>query len=84
MFCLFELRRMPADSQYQSLPLGGVSIIATPGAPFYDDKSDEALFSAIRNGLKDSGVTLVEDERDINDKEFALDAAKRLVSLMGL
>lgn len=66
------------------LPLGGVSIIATPDAPFYDKDSDEALFSTIRDGLRDSGVELVEDERDINDEGFATDAAKRLVKLMQL
>ena len=66
------------------LPLGGVSIIATPEAPFYDAESDEALFSTIRNGLKGSDVTLVEDDRAINDEGFATDAAKRLVEMMGL
>jgi uncharacterized protein (UPF0261 family) len=66
------------------LPLGGVSIIATPGAPFHDAEADEALFSTIRSGLKDSGVTLIEDERDINNEGFATDAAKRLVEMMQL
>lgn len=66
------------------LPLGGVSIIATPGAPFYDSSADEALFSALRKGLKDSGFTFVEDERHINDEGFAIDVAKRLVALMQL
>ena len=43
------------------LPLGGVSIIATPDAPFYDAEADEALFSAVRNGLDNSGIVLHED-----------------------
>lgn len=66
------------------LPLGGVSIIATPEAPFHDPESDEALFSTIRNGLKGSEITLVEDDRAINDDGFATDAAKRLVEMMQL
>lgn len=66
------------------LPLRGVSIIATPGSPFHDTEADEALFSTIRSGLEGSGVTLVEDERDINDEGFATDAAKRLVEMMEL
>ena len=33
------------------LPKGGVSIIATPGAPFHDAKADDALFEAIKSGL---------------------------------
>lgn len=64
------------------LPLGGVSIIATPGAPFYDAEADEALFSTIRDGLRGSGVTVVEDDRAINDEGFAEDMAKRLLTLM--
>ena len=64
------------------LPLGGVSIIATPGAPFHDADADEALFSTLRDGLKDSGITLIEDERPINDEGFAVDVAKRLVDMM--
>ena len=66
------------------LPEGGVSIIATPGAPFYDEEADRALFSTIKEGLKDSEITLVEDDRAINDETFATDVAKRLVGLMNL
>ena len=66
------------------LPLGGVSIIATSGAPFHDSSADEALFSALRSGLSGSGVELVEDERAINEEGFAVDVAKRLVKLMEL
>ncbi|PPJ53927.1 hypothetical protein CBER1_04642 [Cercospora berteroae] len=64
------------------LPLGGVSMIATPGGPFYDAEADEAIFGAVREGLEGSGVEVVEDERDINDEGFAVDIAKRLVGLM--
>ena len=66
------------------LPLGGVSVVATPGAPFYDADADEALFSTLRSGLKDSGVKVVEDQRAINDDGFAVDIAKALVEMMGI
>ena len=66
------------------VPLGGVSMIATPDSPFYDGEADEALFSALRAGLKDSDIQLAEDRRAINDEGFAVDLAKRLISLMGL
>ncbi|CAK4031489.1 Hypothetical predicted protein [Lecanosticta acicola] len=66
------------------LPQGGVSMIATPDGPFYDAEADRAIFSALRDGLRDSGVTLTEDERAINDAGFAEDVAERLVSVMGL
>ncbi|KAK0876584.1 hypothetical protein LTR87_009579 [Friedmanniomyces endolithicus] len=66
------------------LPLGGVSMIATPGGPFHDAEADEALFSTVRAGLKGSKVLVVEDDRSINDEGFAVDVAERLVHLMGL
>lgn len=66
------------------LPLGGVSIIATSGAPFHDADADDALFSAVRDGLRDSGVFVVGDERAINDEGFAVELGDRVVGLMGL
>lgn len=64
------------------LPLGGVSVIATPDGPFHDAEADEALFSTVREGLKDSGVMVTEDKRAINDEGFAVDLAKKTVDLM--
>ena len=52
------------------MPLGGVSMIAVEGQPFYDGAADEALFSAIRENLA-SSVELIEMECDINDPAFA-------------
>ncbi|KAF2172914.1 hypothetical protein M409DRAFT_62571 [Zasmidium cellare ATCC 36951] len=64
------------------LPKGGVSMIATPDSPFYDAQADEAIFSTIKNGLQNTDVQLVEDNRAINDEGFAVDIAERLVSIM--
>ena len=72
------------DNVQVVLPLGGVSIIAIPEAPFYDAEADEALFSTIKDGLRDSGILVVEDPRPINDEGFAIDVAKRLVDMMHL
>lgn len=66
------------------LPLGGVSMIATPDGPFADAEADEALFQTIREGLKETEVKVVEDKRDINDKGFAEDIADALAGLMGM
>ncbi|HMG98520.1 MAG TPA: Tm-1-like ATP-binding domain-containing protein, partial [Gaiellales bacterium] len=52
------------------VPLGGISMIATPGGPFYDAAADEALFAAVREHAG-SNVELVELETDINDPAFA-------------
>lgn len=64
------------------LPKGGVSMIAIPDGPFHDAQADEAIFSAIKNGLQDTKVKLMEDDRAINDEGFAVDIAERLVSMM--
>ena len=64
------------------VPLGGVSMIATPGAPFADQDADRELFETVKNGLRSSGVHIVEDARDINDQGFAIDIADQLMALM--
>ncbi|KAM0719762.1 hypothetical protein Q7P37_003895 [Cladosporium fusiforme] len=66
------------------LPKGGVSMIATPGAPFHDAKADEALFGAIEAGLADSGVSVINDSRAINDEAFAVDVAQRMAEMLAL
>jgi uncharacterized protein (UPF0261 family) len=52
------------------LPLGGISMIATPGGPFHDGEADEALFAAVRANVGPN-VELVEMDTDINDPAFA-------------
>ena len=85
-FIVDKIKNYTKDKQRVQvvLPLGGVSIISTPGAPFYDAQADEALFSTIRNGLQGTGVAVIEDDRDINNEGFAVDIAKRLVAMLDL
>jgi len=64
------------------LPLAGISAIAKPGGPFHDAVADDALFTAIRDGLKGSRVHLVEMDTDINDPAFAGRAVSELQALM--
>jgi uncharacterized protein (UPF0261 family) len=59
------------------VPLKGVSMIATEGGPFHDPAADEALFSALRDGLGES-VELHELDLDVNDPAFADAMANRL------
>jgi len=66
------------------LPKGGVSMISTPGGPFEDAQADEALFSGMVEGLKGSGISVVEDERDINDVTFAKDITAELATMLEL
>jgi len=54
------------------LPLGGVSAIDVPGAPFHDPEADAALFAAIRATLVQTPRRrLVELPHAINDPAFA-------------
>jgi uncharacterized protein (UPF0261 family) len=64
------------------VPLGGISMIATPGGPFYDAAADEALFAAVRANVGDH-VELVELDLDINDPAFADAMVAKLHSYLG-
>ncbi|KAH6609955.1 transcriptional regulator [Trichoderma cornu-damae] len=66
------------------IPKGGVSMIAVPGGPFEDEQADRALFEAIRTGLSETGIKIVEDSRHVNDRGFAEDIAEALVAKLGL
>jgi uncharacterized protein (UPF0261 family) len=64
------------------VPLGGISMIATPGGPFFDAEADEALFAAVRANLSDN-VELVELDSDINAPAFADAMVAKLHSYLG-
>lgn len=64
------------------LPTGGVSMISKPGGPYHDEAADDTLFAAIEMGLKGTGIEVFRDERDINDKAFAVETAEKLVRLV--
>lgn len=65
-------------------PKGGVSSIAGPGGAFEDRDADNELRETIKQGLADSQVRIVEDDRDINDAGFAIYVAERLMRLIKL
>jgi uncharacterized protein (UPF0261 family) len=62
------------------IPLGGVSMIAVPGAPFHDAAADAALIQELKAGLRPD-VEVVEMATDINDPAFATAMAERLDAL---
>jgi uncharacterized protein (UPF0261 family) len=63
------------------IPLGGVSMIATPGQPFYDPAADAALVDGLRETLGDS-VEVQERSEDVNDAAFARAMSDRLHELI--
>jgi len=65
------------------LPLGGVSMLDATGQAFWGEEEDRALFDALRGKIDRKKVELVEMNSNINDPEFAIAAAKKLIELMG-
>jgi uncharacterized protein (UPF0261 family) len=62
------------------LPLQGVSAIDKAGQSFDDADAREALFNAIRQ--THGAVELIELDKHINDPEFAVAAANRLLEML--
>jgi uncharacterized protein (UPF0261 family) len=63
------------------VPRGGVSAIDAPGKPFWWPEADEALFQRLRHEVS-GRVELLEMDHHINDPEFALAAAEKLLELI--
>ncbi|ADQ14078.1 Tm-1-like ATP-binding domain-containing protein [Halanaerobium hydrogeniformans] len=64
------------------LPLKGVSMIDAEGQPFHGAEEDQVLFDTLREKIDQDKVELIEKELHINDEEFALSVAKKLIELM--
>lgn len=64
------------------LPLKGVSMIDCEGQPFYGPKEDKMLFDTLRNNIKNEKVDIVEMDNIINDEDFAIACAKKLIELI--
>ena len=64
------------------IPLKGVSLIDSPGKPFYGPEENKALFSALKAGLNNPNVEVMEMDNEINDEEFAVAMAEKLCRLI--
>ncbi len=64
------------------IPLKGVSLLDVEGQVFYGPEEDKILFDTLRENVDKSIVELIELDYDINDKNFAIAAAKKLIELM--
>ena len=62
-------------------PLKGVSILDSPGNPFWSPDADRACFEAIRANVK-PGIPVIEMDCNINDQEFADKAAELLLQML--
>jgi uncharacterized protein (UPF0261 family) len=64
------------------LPLGGISVISSPGGPYHWPEADAALFDSLRAHLR-KDIPLHELDMNINDPSFARAMAEGLLA-MGL
>ena len=60
------------------LPLRGGSMISAPGGPFHDLEADNALYSALKSGLR-SDIVVKELDCVVNDSAFAEACAHALL-----
>ncbi|PZE19655.1 Tm-1-like ATP-binding domain-containing protein [Paenibacillus xerothermodurans] len=63
------------------LPLKGVSILDSPGQPFWDAQADHACFEAIKRHVKAS-IPVLELDFNINDPAFADKAVELLLEML--
>ena len=64
------------------VPLGGLSLLSTPGQVLHDPEADDALCSALRDLVDASTVEMHEVEVDVNEPSFAVAMANRLHELV--
>ena len=64
------------------LPLKGVSMIDAEGQPFYGPDEDKMLFETLRKNIDQDKVELIEKDLHINDEEYALALAKKMIELI--
>ena len=84
-----ELGRILAEklNRYQApvtflIPRRAISVISAPGKPFHDPEADDALFAAIRAGLR-PGIPVIELDVEINDPAFSRACADALLRSLG-
>jgi len=64
------------------IPLKGVSMIDIEGMPFVGKEEDEALFNSLRKNIDTNVIEIIEMDNHINEDEFAIAMAKKLIELM--
>ena len=64
------------------LPLRGVSMIDAEGQPFWGPEEDAALFETLKADIQPGRADIVEMDAHINDDEFAIAVAQKLIDLM--
>jgi len=76
-----KLNRYPSPVTFL-IPRRAISVISAAGQPFHDPAADEALFSAVKAGLRPD-IPVVELDVEINDPAFARACAETLLRSLG-
>ena len=83
-----EIGRMLADTANLAaglvavvVPLKGVSMLDSPGSPFWDPAADASCFKALRKNLR-ANIPFVEVDANINDSRFASRATEILLDML--
>jgi len=63
------------------IPTGGVSMLDSPGNPFWDPEADRACARALRENLR-PGIPVTDVPCNINDAEFADRAVRQLLEML--
>ena len=63
------------------IPLRGISVISSPGGPYYWPEADAALFESLRTNLR-KDIPFHELDLNINDPEFARAMADGLLDML--
>lgn len=79
---LVEIWNQSEEKMAVLLPLEGVSGIDGVGQPFYGPQEDQALFETLCTGLTNKNIEVMKLENNINDKDFAETAARKLIELI--
>ena len=64
------------------IPLGGLSVIDSPGGPFWSPEADGALFEALKKNLRPD-IPVIEMDANVNDPEFSRQCAEQLLKSLG-
>ncbi|GAA0720490.1 Tm-1-like ATP-binding domain-containing protein [Clostridium malenominatum] len=64
------------------LPLKGVSLLDSEGQQFYGANEDAMLFKTLKENITNPLVEIIEINTNINDEEFSITAAEKLVQLL--
>ena len=64
------------------IPQKGLSVIDSPGGPFWLPEADGALFEALKKNLRPD-IPVIEIDANVNDPEFSRRCAEELLTLLG-